>query len=121
MTECEPREFYDSVIRVQRQPELDPPLTIRVESRPERFEPGARRAIRLAGVDGRDAPCWYLVDGQPSEYGRNLTHDDVRDWHISCGFEIAVTYRHAQHNPPPRMPIEQAAERGDMDVSSFKG
>lgn len=112
MTEVDPREFYAAPELVQRPPEQDPPLTIRVCTKDERHDPDADRAIKLRSGG------WVIVSGWCE--GAVIYDDDVRDWHITSELNVAVAYRwHTQH-PPERQTIEQAAERGDMDVSAFR-
>lgn len=115
MTEIDPREFYAPRRDVQRPPEQDPPLTIRVESRELRDTPGARRAIHVR-VDG--PTCWLVIDGD--RIGTWLNHDDVRDWHISAELNVACAYRWHTAYPPERQEAPQSAERGDLDVDAFR-
>ena len=109
----DPREFYASPVEVQREPEDDPLLTIRVASRDLRHEQGAPRAIRVL-----DEPPWLMIDGPA--LGMDLSHDDVRDWYVTCELHYAAAYRWSTEHPPRRRPVEQPAERGDLDVTAFK-
>jgi len=118
----DPREFYASPVEVQREPELDPPLSMRVESRAGRLHPEARRAILTTDRD--DTP-WFLVSGRPTDeldraMDEWLSHDDVRDWYVTCELHYAAAYRWSTEHPPRRRPVEQPAERGDLDVTAFK-
>lgn len=99
-------------------PEDDPPMTVRVESRERRFDPTARRAIRS---DDRDRVAWLLVTGT-SRISRWITHDDVRDWHVSHPLEYTVAFRHASsaRERTAEHRAGQLAERGDMDVTAFR-
>jgi hypothetical protein len=114
-------EFYGKRAEAQRPPEQDPPLTMRVEGRDKRHDPDARRAVKVHSpvVGG-----WLLVASAVDEaddfVGDWLTNDDVRDWHITCELNVAVAYHWRTQHPPDRQPIEQPAERGDMDVSAFR-
>jgi hypothetical protein len=75
-------------------PSFDPPGTVRVQVWAERLQPHVRRAMRT------DHGRWLLFTGEPVKdalLGRNLGNNHVRDWPVSSLMNVAVAYRHTEH------------------------
>lgn len=96
-------------------PALDPPMTVRVhrgEDRAVRYSPDALRAVKTS------ERTWLLVAGDTDDIGETRLDDDVRGWPVVHWLICETAF--ARHTPATPAML-QPAERGDMDVDSFRG
>lgn len=113
-------EFPDKPVSAALgQPELDPPFTWRVHPDDQPMDLHARRVMRVP--DRSDEPAlmvWVVVSGSGTGYWHR--HDEVAAWPYTsdtvAGAAVIVAAGRG-----PREGLVQPAERGDMDVDSFKG
>jgi len=115
MTAQPPREFHDKPVSAAvGTPELDPPFTWRIVPGARPLDLHAPRVLRST-VPGD--PGWLVVSGPLA--GEIRYDEEVRDWpytsDTSAGAAVILARR------APREGLVQPAERGDLDVESFKG
>lgn len=116
-------EFYDKPAAAPLgDPAADRPMTVRVHPDDDPRDPKARRAIRVAGVHPWP---WVQVTGvaweEDCEDGMWWTDDEVATWPVTHPIQYCTAFRHAAASAAREGRTAQPAERGDLDVSAFRG
>lgn len=110
------REFYDARPRFETFPQDDPPMTVRCESWEDRYDPEARRVVKIVRLDG--GRTWVGASGKGTAlFWRD---QDVADWPVVPPLSYCAAFRHEQ----TRAELEQALRSeltGDMGEEAFRG